>query len=197
MPAAVVLYEDSQRKNEFVPHRFVRACVQDKTSLQPGFIENALDPRPMNGINAIIRAVGEGHNVARRGEEVIALVDGDRIRDHLPALKVGATAAEVQAELCKLAAPRFEFRLFVLDRNLESVLKAVAECFAAHEDICGPAGKSLGKNRLERDLALRRASKRELNSERACVLKTVPSFACFIDHLATLCRDAFSETAQQ
>lgn len=183
---AIVLYEDSLRKHEFEPHRFVCTCVLDRTGQNLGHLTIALQSRPMNGVDAVIQAVRRGNEIATRGESLIALVDEDRVRRHLK-LSAKKSGEEVEQHLGELCPQEVRFRAFVLERNLESLLRAVAECFKAHESIRASATAALNKDRFERDKAFKSAAKSVFSRERQCVTERLPSFGRFVQHLAELC----------
>ena len=185
-PVAVVLYEDAMRKKEFAPHRFVCACIGDQGRTELAVLNAALRPYPTNGVDALLQAVRRADKIATRGEHMIALVDGDRVRRHL-GLSGDAPHSQIEGGFASEAPRGVRFRLFVLERNLETVLSAIESCFVAHRSIAQPASVARQKDIQKRDLAFRGASKRELRDERRCVLERVPSFGRFVQHLAELC----------
>lgn len=181
---ATILYEDSGPPQRYPPHQFVCACVADRLSRDIGSVLPLLDARPTNGVGELIKRVERCDQIARDGRCVVAVVDGDRIRRCL-ALPGDSSVDAVEAALRKRAPSQTQLQGFVIQRNLETVLQAIEECFES-DDLKEKSRIARKKDPTARDLAFRMASKQEFNASRRCVLERVDGLARCVSFLADL-----------
>lgn len=165
----VILYEDQggQRK-EFGLHNLVIAMVNDLLDndfeqLRSGPLKDA---RPSNGNTKLLRMLKDQKKLERMmgsGRHVIAVFDADKP----PFSEQERKALE--------AANNDLLRIWLLDRNLETVIEAVAECEPSlPEELVRSATRQ--KDHAARDRILNRmAYERHRRDVRKCVMDKVPS----------------------
>jgi hypothetical protein len=126
---ATLLYEDQRGPtSQFGLHRLVTALVHDRVNGQRHLLEQALDGRPMKGDHKVIDSARyDIDKICSDGRWCIAVLDDDRVRRTLN-LPSTATAAEVVDEIRRPCVVPDRLRVVLLDRNVESVLRAIQRC---------------------------------------------------------------------
>ena len=122
-----MLYEDAPRGPEFQLHELVVAAVCDAAEADHWQIAGRIEGRALKGATKVVEAVRSGDRIARRGEPIYVLLDSDRVREQL-GLPPGASADQVEEHVASVAPPGTEVRLHLLDRNLETLLRALLDC---------------------------------------------------------------------
>ena len=178
-PYIAVLYEDKRGPTRsFGLHKFVLAALYDKLDGNYYDIENALDPRPQNGVNKMLPSISL---VARR-MRVVAVVDEDKIRE---ILEIPNDATE--DKVISVLSQRFgNVSYILLKKNIESVLKAAKECGYQGESLSG----ALDKKRGDRDIVFAKLSTRESRLFRDCILGKMESLQQLVSTIADLLQSA-------
>lgn len=178
----IILYEDSLPPDvrAYGPHALVLACVNDEIA-DPIRVRDLLrDARPQNGSTKLLAALRRPESRPR-----IAIIDDDEIRRAL-GVPATATDAEVIAKIVASAGVRpDQLTVFLLSRNLETLIIALRDCGHANERI--PA--AMKKDLVARDGVFNSAAAESDRRVRDCVRKAVPSFDRVIRHLVSLFRD--------
>jgi hypothetical protein len=164
----VILYEDQGGpRKEFGLHNLLIAMVNDLLEndferLRSGPLRDA---RPSKGNTKLLRMLEDRKKLERMmgsGRHVIAVFDADRP----PFSEQEQKALEAANEL---------LHIWLLDRNLETVIEAVAECEPTlSEELVRSATRQ--KDHAARDRILNRmAYERHRRDVRGCVMGKVPS----------------------
>lgn len=182
-----VLYEDQRGpQRSFGLHELAKACVRDRLEARPRHeIDQALnDCRPLRGDSNVLKKLHEDvDNIAADGRPVVAVFDNDRIR-RLLKLPAKATDAQVLQEIRK-GTSSDRFHVILLNRNLESVIKAAHECDPSiSQERLDLAIKK--KDRLERDAILAGLTGAQFRAVRDCIREKLPSFQELVDRLCEL-----------
>lgn len=194
MPPVVVLYEDARAAGSagqsFGLHELVVALVGDVLPEELRYTlaqTSGIQPVPKNGVDNVLRALQSDYDLLGRGNTVFGLVDADKLAEHVrraavPALKAGATPEEARDAWLAQHPQAERVRLLLLDRNLESVLRTIAECDRTVPKtlIDDALAKRTGMQARER--LLHRAAHGE-RSLRDCVQQRVPTLTAVRDHL--------------
>lgn len=181
MNRVIVFYEDRRgEEGDFPFHDLVKSLVFAIVDNDRVEFERALaDCRPLKGKEKLLRACQEWQSIAARGEAVAAVFDNDRVRELL-SLPTDAADAEVITAIKSGSSSKLHVAL--LDRNLESVIDAVLQCWPD-----APAKPKKKPDRLFRDVVLKQAAQRvELHQ---CILEKVPSLGLLRDLLVSLLRE--------
>ncbi|MCB9742399.1 MAG: hypothetical protein H6740_07365 [Alphaproteobacteria bacterium] len=191
MALATVLYEDKLGPSgAFGPHLFLLACLGDRLDMDHWGLRDAFEDVQRNGIGPLIRDLRERRELLRHdGRALVALLDGDRVHEHLKdragsALARGASDAQIEAALFPEGTPE-GVAVFILRDNTESLLRAVAACGDRHGLPVVPA-RLARKSRSERDSILLRAANASNRALRDCVLEQMPSLLQMVRHLELL-----------
>lgn len=188
---AVVLYEDSADKgqiNNYGLHRLVCQCVADRMQ-EPSPRKLAKDhfqAIPCNGIEKLqARLKDDGDMLGKGGRRIIAVPDGDKIREKL-GLPSSACRSQVVQIVRRLVVSQTPLSVVLLERNLESVLAAYLDDRWPPESqrLRALHALSLG----ERDKSLHRAADGD-RSQRDRILQRVPSMARLVGQLESLYRN--------
>jgi hypothetical protein len=187
MRQVCVLYEDERAPQKgFGLHELAKACVRDHFEHQPREdIDEALkDCRPLGGDTKVLKKFREDvDTIAADGRPVVAVFDNDRIR-RLLKLPAKATDARVIEELLKDTSSE-RLHVILLNRNMESVIKAAHECDPSiDKERVDLAIKQ--KDRLERDAILARLTGAQFRAVRDCIREKLPSFQELVDLLCEL-----------
>jgi hypothetical protein len=187
MRQVCVLYEDERvPQRSFGLHELAKACVRDRLEAQPRYeIDQALrDCRPLGGDSNVLKKFREDvDSIAADGRPVVAVFDNDRIR-RLLKLPAKATDAQVLQEIRK-GTSSDRLHVILLDRNMESVIKAAHECDPSiRQESVDLAIKK--KDRLERDAILARLTGPQFRAVRDCIREKLPSFQELVELLCEL-----------
>lgn len=187
MRQVCVLYEDQRGpQRSFGLHELAKACVRDRLEPQPRHeIDQALnDCRPLRGDSNVLKKFREDvDNIAADGRPVVAVFDNDRIR-RLLQLPAKATDAQVLQEIRKGTSSN-RLHVILLNRNMESVIKAAHECDPSISQESVDLAIS-NKDRLERDVILTRLTGAQFKVVRDCIREKLPSFQELVDLLCEL-----------
>jgi hypothetical protein len=141
-PTIVLLWEDSlasgMRPSQFGPHAFLVACIADVLSRTERDwearwysvqrqISLRIESVACNGVDKLLERVPDP-NLYRGGRRVVAIVDGDKIQDRLPA------RSPIAVQIRERAAQPALLHAHVLDRNLEHLLGRIKQCGGTIED---------------------------------------------------------------
>lgn len=127
----MVLWEDSSddKPANYGPHAFLVACLAD------AFAARAEDPigcwyerrrgglvesNPRGGVDKLLADL-TNPQLYRGGRYVVAVVDGDRIRERVRG------SGPLQDQICARAAQPAATRAFVLERNSESLIRRIRD----------------------------------------------------------------------
>ncbi|MCC6785538.1 MAG: hypothetical protein IT457_21985 [Planctomycetes bacterium] len=176
MTRLVVLYEDARAAaGRFGPHELLLGCVADELGRRLHDLRKEIVAIPMNGVAKLLAALTDAERwqrVAPRGAPLLALIDSDRIRDHVPPeiREHAGVEAWIRARFSEPA----RLTVILLDRNLETVIAAIRDC--------GEAEVQLVESALRKDLNARDRLLGKLGADsdrralRDCVRGAVPSF---------------------
>lgn len=193
-PKVTILYEDARgQRNEFGLHRLVISAVRDDDAITAPYHElaAALEHRCQKGVDQVLRTCREDlPDIARDGRKVAVVVDEDVIRDKLrlkPCATLPQVAQAIRALCAADMAPHIE--VFVLSRNLESVLKAARDCVKEHRAE-GPTDelfdRALCKDQLARDLVLSGVAKETHAKVRRCILHKISGLSDLVQWLGSV-----------
>jgi hypothetical protein len=171
---ARILYEDSATQMPSPLHRLVCAWVDDRCGV-PGQAQRFVEGMPRDGVSKLLASCQDDRFFAG-GASVFALMDADKISREL---RMPGTASSADVEKA-LAARCGRARPVLLDRNLETLIEAVADCTVIAPDQLEAARR---KKINDRDLVILGAV-RATPAVRRCVLGKVPSLDPLI---AALC----------
>jgi hypothetical protein len=182
-----VLYEDQRGPvRGFGLHDLVKACVFDALGGQRHLLEGALDGNPRGPNNQLLRSCrADAELLSRDGRRLVALFDGDRVRELL-GLRPDATAAQVEQKVKEGSTAPDKLTVLLLDRNMEDVVAAAGSCDATINRSL--LQRALGKQLEARDLVLAGAARAGKESVRACILKKVPSLNDLVELLCQILR---------
>ena len=183
-PKVTILYEDARGpRTEFGLHRLVLAAVRDfgeLGALPHHEVASALDPRPLKGIDQVLRTCLEDLTyLACDGRKVAVVVDEDVLRDKLklpPGTALQAVKENIVTRCPEQVRP--QVAVFVLSRNTESVLKAAQTCVQEHRADTPSAEqfeRALRKDLLARDQVLSGVAKDTHVKVRRCIEVKVPA----------------------
>lgn len=182
-PKVTILYEDARGpRPEFGLHRLVLAAVRDSDDITtlPHEVASALDPRPLKGIDQVLRTCRQDLTyLACDGRKVAVVVDEDVIRDKLklpPGTALQAVKENIVTRCPEQVRP--QVAVFVLSRNTESVLKAAQTCVQEHRAETPSAeqfDRALRKDLLARDQVLSGVAKETHVKVRRCIEVKVPA----------------------
>ena len=182
-PKVTILYEDARGpRTEFGLHRLVLAAVRDSDAVTAPHHEvaSALNPRPLKGIDQVLRTCREDLTyLACDGRKVAVVVDEDVIRDKLklpPGTALQAVKENILTRCPEQVRP--QVAVFVLSRNTESVLKAAQTCVQEHRAETPSAEqfeRALRKDLLARDQVLSGVAKDTHVKVRRCIEVKVPA----------------------
>jgi hypothetical protein len=176
-----ILYEDrSGPRNRFGLHLLVEACVADLVGKR-----TPIDGRPLKGNRNVKKSSENPERIGRHGEPVVALYDSDRAYE-LVGLTRQASREEVQAALRSASHRPDQLRVFLLDENQETVVRAAGDC--DHSIDRDQLKRALEKDINARDLVLQKAASSKATRE--CVKERVPTFGEFIAGVAGLIQQA-------
>ncbi|MEP7122983.1 MAG: hypothetical protein ABJE95_18795 [Byssovorax sp.] len=185
-PVAVILYEDNGGPVKgFGLHALVVACVADELGVEVFALAGKLDGRPMNGAANIVRSCKRDiHRLGPQGQTVFALIDDDRIRDHVKG--VDARTAEdvvVRAIKSQSDAPA-QLEVFLLKKNTETVIEAAKECDRSLPD--DAVAQALAKNLAQRDRLLNNVAYSGVRAVRDCIRGKIPALHRLVTALSAV-----------
>lgn len=171
---AIILYEDERGPTkEFGLHHLVMACVADELDLDLYKAKEYADPRPMKGVNKLLQACWRDvRKIAARGQQVVALIDADHIRDNIPGMDVHKTDEEVIGEIRKRSDAPEQLEVILLHKNAESVIEAARDC----DRMIPPetVARALDKNLIQRDRIFHNVA-RSTRDIRDCIRARIPA----------------------
>lgn len=177
----VVLYEDrlaEPKPANYGPQVLAQACVADRLGLSvPRSLSNYFDAVPTKGVDALLKLLESSP-----AEHILACVDDDKIREHLPDL-AGATCRSEVLRCVNARRGRGKSSLWavvLLERNIESVVS----------EGCAILGRSVPrKGRLERDRVLHGLAS-ALPAQRHALVERVPSWGRLVNELERWARES-------
>ena len=174
-PVAVILYEDNRGAEKgFGLHALVMACVADDLGVEMFTLTRKFDGRPMNGVANLVRSCRRDiHRLAPQGQTVFALIDDDRIRDHLSGVDVRAEEEVVVRALKGQSDAPAQLEIFLLKKNTETVIEAAKHCDRSLPDEA--VAQALGKNLAQRDRILNNVARTGVRAVRDCIRGQVPA----------------------
>lgn len=117
-----------------------------------------------------------------REQVVLALFDADKL--HRLLKQPGNTNPPVLLDLLRSQITDPRTKVFLLERNTETVVFAAADCLGR------PQPQT--KNKLDRDKLLASAARDSSRASRDCIRDKVPTFAEFIDAIVPLVQAAIT-----
>jgi hypothetical protein len=194
-----ILYEDQLASgagpHNFGPHRFLIACVVDDLAQGNWWKErDRLDrltvPICCKGANKLLERIEEVSGPS----PVVAVVDGDRIREAL-GLPATAPTADVEARIRGLAGGNADLvHPCILDRNLETILERVRD--VARDDVDADAltsalaKESRGRGLSARDRVFESLSYDTKSAARTSIRAAMPTFNDLVNTARELIRAA-------
>ena len=191
-----VLYEDSRAAGpggkKFPLHELIVALVADRRpNVHRWSLSASFEPIPKSGIDNLLSALqNDVPDLAGAGGRVFAVVDGDRVTEHVRrrgiAVANAAPPEEAVATFIAGLSHAALIQVVVLHDNLESVLRAYEKpCAPLHALTPTLLKEAIAhKDRIARDRMLVEAAR---NSElRKCLETAVPSLATIADALAAV-----------
>lgn len=175
----IFLYEDSGSRNDFGLHALVCACAGDHLANPRTYeLTKKTESRPLRGDGNLRNACKDLDRTARRGQPVVAIFDADRVH-RLLKLAPGAPLSDVIDAIKSESGSPPNLEVFVLERNLESVLDAIAQCHSSVN--VGQLAEARRKRGNERDQILNAiANNPALRAVRDCIQERVPSLAAIV-----------------
>lgn len=181
-----VLWEDSRGGpgERFGPHDLVLAMAADDVGLPRWELAARFGARPMKGVDRILPLLLPAglEALSRKGQAVLAVLDGDRIRQHLRLAPDCEEACVLEALAVRSGRDR-RLRVFLLNRNVESLVRAAIDCGV--EASAQEERRALDHRPLERDILLARAAG-AMRPVRDCIRNRVPSLEPIVAALAEL-----------
>ena len=177
----VILYEDEfGQVKDFALHRLVTACVADTLGRSKQDVAPLLRAVPKKGDSKLLDAcLREAPRM--REANVFALFDSDNLH-RLLGLSGDTQLADQLAALRSRLPDEGRPRVFLLERNTETLVAAAADCLGREP----PSGKS----KLDRDKLLASAAWDYSRASRDCIRERVASFDAFIAELTPLVQSA-------
>lgn len=174
-PVAVILYEDNRGPEKgFGLHALVLACVADDLDVEMFTLTKKLDGRPMNGVANLVRSCRRDvHRLAPQGQKVFALIDDDRIRDHLTGVDVRAEEEGVARTIKSQSDAPAQLEVFLLKKNTETVIEAAKLCDQSLPD--DAVAQALRKNLAQRDRLLHNVARAGGRAVRDCIRSKIPA----------------------
>lgn len=167
-----VLYEDQACDGavpRFGPHEFLLALVADLTSAPIDALRREVEAHPAKGAAKLVAKCADevGENIAADCHPVIALFDRDRIREArsracLPqGIPARATDSRIIRMLEGLCRHPGKLRVALLDRNVETLLKAVRDLWKDDSSVRADQYDAAirHKSRNDRDVILGRLAR--------------------------------------
>jgi hypothetical protein len=184
-----ILYEDrllGGNPPEFGPHKLVVRYVCDRLGRNPGELDKAMVSDPKGGNSNVLRACRRDlGRLVKGGCTVIAVYDSDKIGE-LVGLQRTACKTQIVTLLKEGCAPRERLLVVLLEDNLETVLRAIAEADPTLVSAADLTRAIDRKDRNCRDLILRRAAVAAAGPTRKRVAEKVPSLAYLVDKIVHL-----------
>lgn len=179
MTKAIVLYEDQRLGRNFGPHELLCGLVADELNEPQHTVAASIKGWPLKGNGTLLKALRDPdrwRGIAKGPEPILAIVDSDKIRDHI------GTKRSSNQEVEKLIRARClepeRLTVILLERNLESVVSAIAECDTERALGAETLARAGGKDRHARDELLCQLAKRtERRFIRDCVKAKVTALA--------------------
>lgn len=181
----IVLYEDqlAPQQKRFGPHELLIACLADDGVVS---VRERLDPRPCKGAEKVVAFLTSPRLADRlAGDTLLAVFDGDRLPFTALGLARSASVAEFTATL-KDRCPAAGLRVFVLERNLEDLLRAAQGCERRPDSDPQYQRAISQKKLLDRDIILNRIAQSPVREVRDCVRERMPSFEGLVKSLAEI-----------
>jgi hypothetical protein len=127
----LVLYEDSRAaRGVFGPHEFFLGCVADDRVTSVHALARRASSCPLRGISKLLAALKQldgFDNLVEGGGPILAVVDEDRVREHIPE-STAWSAVQVAQHLVATSSDPSRLMVVLLERNLESLIEAIRQC---------------------------------------------------------------------
>lgn len=178
-----IFYEDELVAGSklFPLHLLVVACIADDLEFALKDIEPFLKAYPMKCDSKLLTACkSEPHRM--REHHILALFDADQLH-RLLGLR-GDTPRPTLTSALQSQIPDPRVRVFLLDRNTETLVDATADCLGRERPGI--------KDKLNRDDFLARAAWDHSRASRDCIREKVPTFASFVDAVIPLVHAALT-----
>lgn len=198
MAGVQILYEDqaSGSPNEYGPHKLVCWLVWDRLQSAGediAFFEvrRLVRGNPKKGVDKVLAACREElETFAAGGTFVIALLDNDRVREHV-GLPKDACISKTTARCREGSEPAGRLRVVLLEDKMETVLASVLTTIGEPPF----AGKPTP---AERDIKLARVcgSGDDRKGHRAVLVRKVPSLGYLVDKIHGVLRPTPSSSAK-
>jgi hypothetical protein len=177
-----ILYEDELGPTSKFPlHMLVGACIGDALGFTMKDIEPYMRALPKKGNSKLLSACRtETPRMPER--HIFALFDADQIHRLLGVR--GDTSFPDLLDQLRSRVPDERVRIFLLERNTETVVGATADCLGLPRPEI--------KSKVNRDDFLARAAWDHSRASRDCIRDKVPTFAAFVDALVPLVQAAIT-----
>ena len=177
-----------QRLRAYGPHQFVVRCVADDLARPAWELHKSLLAIPRRGNGNLLRDIRNNPSrFASDGRPAFAVFDGDQLPELLSRPR-GTCRTALKADLLKDCAWAGQLHVVILERNLESLLRAVLQCAPEAADERTRALALDRKSLAERDVILNRVAREARRNVRDCVRQAMPSFDYLIRKLVEACR---------
>lgn len=185
---AVILYEDKRGpEKEFGLHALVLSCVADAMGVNMFTLKDKLDGRPMNGVTNVLQSCrSDVRRLGTRGQKVFAVIDDDRIRQHVPGVDPRTSEDAVIRAIKSSSDAPAQLEVFLLKKNTETVIEAAKHCDDGLPDAA--VQQALRKNMAQRDRILNNVARAGNRAIRDCILDRVPVLGKLVEALLALVR---------
>ncbi|MSQ04318.1 MAG: hypothetical protein EXR71_20965 [Myxococcales bacterium] len=190
-----MLYEDSKIGKEFPLHHLLLRMVEDDINGQAWRLRKAVFDNPRNGIDKVLADVRVASLIAGAGM-LFVLADRDVLIEHVnqnakpgeARLLPTAADADVVAAVRATADAPDRVRVFLLQPNLEGLIRAIETC--APGQWSDDMRRAKAKDRLARDFVLTEVAKAAMAAVRACIRTHQPGLEALAKALAEVLPEA-------
>ncbi|MCB9539894.1 MAG: hypothetical protein H6704_27085 [Myxococcales bacterium] len=191
-PLVTVLYEDAPVGHGFVLHDLVLRMVEDDVNGQIWRLEKEVLGNPRKGVDNVLRDCRQRADLLAGEGWLFALVDGDKLVDHVNRhptstrrdLLRDASAQLISDAVAESSDAPDKVRVFLLHPNMEGLLHAIGTC-APGEWPTELAAARDHKDRLCRDIVLKKVALAARLDLRACVRRHQPGLDALVEAIAT------------
>lgn len=179
MTKAIVLYEDQRLGKRFGPHELLCGLVADEIGRPQHSVAGSVREWPLKGNGTLLKALRDPsrwRSIAKGPAPILAIVDSDSIRNHIGTKKTSNREVEELIQATCLEPKRLT--VILLERNLESVMEAIAECDTERNLDTDSVARASGKDRHARDeVLLKLGTRAEHRHIRDCVKARITALA--------------------
>ncbi len=172
-----LLWEDSRGgpQKGFAAHELLCSCLRDRRGLQAHERFRGLESQPRRGVDKVLDTLKDDYHLVSKKGPVIAVVDRDRVHEHLVRRHPGPTncKAGIRAGIDAYCGGPREV-VFLID-NMETLVEACCKAVG----VAPPDGKPRPD---ERDRLIDKATRSGADT-RSKILVACPSFARLVERV--------------